>query len=187
MQEGDTVLTFRATQFKSDAAPNGFEVVLVQRGETMHLFADRNMDGKITGSDRVAEMIDTTTVNSWEHEWQLPAGTSGLLLPVKSRITVNRSGPQPSWMFLYTPAYRVEGFVEIDGRKTLVTLPFKLATGEIDVNNGYIGIDSDGDGKIASGALSPSTCRPTASRSSCASGIATSPSRRRTSRPGPSR
>ena len=151
-QPGDTVLSFRATQFKS-AAANGFEVVLLQRGDVVHLFADKNMDGKITEGDQVAEMRDTTKVTSWDHEWQLPAGVDGPTLPVKSRIAVNRSGPEPRWMFLYTANYRVEGHVEVDGRKTLVTLPFKLATGDIDVHNGYIGIDSDGDGKIASGSM----------------------------------
>jgi thiol-disulfide isomerase/thioredoxin len=152
---GDKVLTFRATSFKSAAAPNGFEVVLLQRGEVVHLFADRDMDGKITEKDRVAEMRDTTNVTSWDHEWNLPVGADGPVLPVKSRITVSHPGPNASWSFLFTPSYRVEGHVEIDGRKTLVSLPFKLATGNIDVNNGYIGIDTDGDGKIASGALSP--------------------------------
>ena len=153
--QGDTVLSARATLFKSAKAPNGFEVVLLQRGDVVHLFADRNMDGQITDADRVAEMRDTTNVTSWEHEWQLPAGADGALLPVKSRISVTRSGPVANWLFLFTPSYRVEGHVEIDGRKTLVTLPFKPATGTIDVNNGYIGIDADGDGKIAPGSLSP--------------------------------
>ena len=154
-QDGDTVLAFKVSQFKSAAAPGGFEVLLLQRGDVVHLFADRNLDGKITEADRVGEMRDTTNVTSWEHEWQLPAGADGPLLPFKSRISVNRSGPSPSWMFIFTANYRVEGHVEVDGRKTLVTLPFKLATGNIDVNNGYIGIDADGDGKIPSGSLSP--------------------------------
>ncbi len=151
-EAGDTVLSFRATQFKS-AAANGFEVLLLQRGDVVHFFADKNMDGKITAGDQIAEMRDTKTVTSWEHEWQLPTAPNGPVLPVKSRITVNRSGAEPRWMFLFTANYRVEGHVEIDGRKTLVTLPFKLATGNIDVNNGYIGIDSDGDGKIAAGSM----------------------------------
>ena len=153
--KGDTVLSARATSFKSAAAPNGFEVVLLQRGGVVHLFADRNLDGKITEADKVAEMRDTTNVTSWEHEWPLPAGPDGLVLPVKSRISVDNSGPTPSWLFLFTPSYRIEGHVVVDGRKTLVTLPFKTATGNVDVGNGYIGIDSDGDGKILSGSLSP--------------------------------
>lgn len=151
-RDGDRAFVYRASQFKSAAARNGFEVVLRQRGDVMQMFADADMDGKLT---QIAELRETTSVTSWEHEWQLPIGAAGPVLPVKSHISVHRSGKDAAWTFLYTGAYRVEGHVEVNGRKTLVTLPFKLATGTVDVNNGYIGIDSDGDGKIAAGALSP--------------------------------
>lgn len=154
-EPGDKVVMARATQLKSAGAPAGIQVVLLLRGEAAYLFADRNADGKITDSDRIADLLDTTTVTSWDHEWQLPVGPDGALLPVSSRITVNRSGPTPAWMFLYSGSYRVEGHVEIDGRKTLVSLPFKVASGTVDVTSGYIGIDSDGDGKILSDSLSP--------------------------------
>ena len=148
---GDRALVYRAWHFKSAAAPNGFEVVLRQRGEIVELFADSDLDGKLT---QVAELRDTTNVTSWDQVWQLPSGSGGPVLPVKSRIAMHRSGPDVTWTFSYTWSYRVEGHVEVNGRKTLVTLPFKPATGKVDVTDGYIGIDSDGDGKIADGAFS---------------------------------
>ena len=148
---GDRALVFRAWHFKSAAAKNGFEVVLRQRGDVMQMFADDDLDGKVT---LVSELRDTTNVTSWDQVWQLPAGSGGLVLPVQSRITVRRSGADVTWTFFYTWSYRVEGEVDVSGRKTLVTLPFKPATGNIDVTDGYIGIDSDGDGKIAGGDFS---------------------------------
>jgi thiol-disulfide isomerase/thioredoxin len=148
---GDRALVFRAWHFKSAAAKNGFEVVLRQRGDVMQMFADDDLDGKVT---LVAELRDTTNVTGWDQVWQLPSGSGGLVLPVQSRITVRRSGADATWTFFYTWSYRVEGHVDVNGRKTLVTLPFKPATGTIDVTDGYIGIDSDGDGKIAGGDFS---------------------------------
>jgi thiol-disulfide isomerase/thioredoxin len=99
---------------------------------------------------------DTTNVTGWEHNWQIPTGDgAGPTLPLKSRLSVRTSSNGRIWSFAFTSSFRVEGHVEIDGKRTLVTLPFKTATGNVDVNNGYIGIDTDGDGKIMQGSLSP--------------------------------
>ena len=143
---GDRALVYRAWHFQSPAAPKGFEVVLRQRGDVVQMFADDDLDGKVTP---VGDLRETTEVTSWDQVWQLPSGPGGSLLPVKSRIAVRRSGADVRWAFSYTWSYRIEGYVEVGGRKTLVTLPFKPMSRTIDVTDGSIGIDSDGDGKIA--------------------------------------
>ena len=154
-EAGDSVLISRLTHLKPKSAPAGLQVLLLVRGEVVHLFVDKNADGEITDADKIAEMRDTKNVTSWSHEWQLPTGPENSLVPVRARIAVDRSGPAAKWTLSYPAVYRVEGAVEIDGRKTLVSLPFKLATGTVDLTSGHVGIDSDGDGKILADTLSP--------------------------------
>ena len=56
---------------------------------------------------------------------------------------------------MYSPTYRLNGHVDIAGKRTLVSLPYKIASGKVDVGAGYVGIDGDGDGKIDMNPLSP--------------------------------
>ena len=148
-QAGDRVLATRVRSFDTGAA--GFDVVLVERKGTFFLYTDRDRAGRLSP---VAEMRDTTGVTSWDYTWEVPQGPSGTLLPLKARLAVDRSKPFPAWHLYVPTGYRLEGHVEIGGRRTLVSMPFRLSRSEADVRNGHIGIDADGDGKISTSTFS---------------------------------
>ena len=145
----DKVLSVTVRNLESKGLPN-VEIALVERGGIFHLYVDRDRDGHL---EQVADLVDTTTVTSWDHMWEVP-GPDSMVLPVKARLIVDRSRPTPAWTLYVPAAFRVAGHVEIGGRRILVSLPFKAATGTADPVNGYIGIDSNGDGSIDTKGLS---------------------------------
>ena len=76
-------------------------------------------------------------------------------MPVLGQVFAENKDGAPLREFLFTPNFRVEGHVEIAGKRTLVSLPFKLPARTIALRTGYMGIDTDGDGTISSARLSP--------------------------------
>jgi thiol-disulfide isomerase/thioredoxin len=150
-QPDDRLFSVRVGAFKTADAPAGLEILILESKNGARIYADRNLDGTFTSADKVADLADIVGVSSWTHTWDLPAA-GGTMLAIQNRIERSKSG---TWVFMYSPTYRLNGHVEIGGRRTLVSLPFKIATGKVDVSAGYIGVDGDGDGKIDTTPLSP--------------------------------
>jgi thiol-disulfide isomerase/thioredoxin len=75
---------------------------------------------------------------------------SGLIIPLTARVVIDKSRtPKP--VLLLPPAFHLEGEIDIAGQKTLVTLPFRFGAVPVDLTNGPIAIDSNGNGTIESG------------------------------------
>ena len=141
--EGDQV--FRATPpaFRAVGA-RGLEVAFVKGASQSYLFVDSDFDGRFTKAERHPYGGDREPALSLE--LKVPGG---LPLPFRCSVASVPSGDsQPRRMLMFTAGYRIEGHAEIGGRKTLVSLPFHVARNIIDLTQGKLGVDVNGDGQI---------------------------------------
>lgn len=156
LMEGDKVFAAWIEMFKQPSAPRGLAVALVEGSRGSFLFVDKNLDGTLTESERIPHPVEQghKVAKGVPFEVRLD-GPTGIALPVTGQVFAEDRDGKSLREFLFTPVFRVEGEVDIAGRRTLVSLPFKLPARTIEVRNGSLGIDTNGDGTITAGALSP--------------------------------
>ena len=155
IRPGDKVYAATIEMFKQPSAPKGLAVALVEGERGPFLFVDTNLDNRLSEAERMpltlSEGHSETKAVSFDVRLTGPA----VSLPVQGQVFAETKDGATVREFLFTPNFRVEGLAEIAGKPTLVSLPFKLPARVIELRNGHMGIDTDGDGKIASGRLSP--------------------------------
>jgi thiol-disulfide isomerase/thioredoxin len=155
-REGDRIYGATIDMFKQPSAPKGLGVALVEGARETFLFLDTDLDGRFGESERMRYTPGTDFKEAKEISVNVALGSpAGVSLPLRGRVLSEKREGTAAREFLFTPIFRVEGHVDIAGRKTLISLPFKLPARAIDVRNGQLGIDTDGDGKIETGSLSP--------------------------------
>ncbi len=133
------------------------QIALVRAKDTKHtLYVDSNFDG-------IFDEIERQEMLSPEDEPLFEAATTVFLnisqgpfasYPVRIAIVNDRSNSgkvlPASSMWVHA-----RGIVNIDGRNILVSYPFDPATGILDPNYGWLGMDCNGDGKIEETSNSP--------------------------------
>ena len=144
-EKGDRVYTAVDRRLKHPSAPEGMVVALVQSRSGSFLFADANLDGQLTESERLPCKVGATQEKAEEVPVEVRLA-SGLIVPLTVRVVIDKARPAKP-VLLLSPAFHLEGVIDIAGQKTLVTLPFRFTT-PIDLTNGPIAIDSNGNGTI---------------------------------------
>jgi thiol-disulfide isomerase/thioredoxin len=142
---GDRVFRSTARPGRRPAAPAGMAIALVETAKGAFLFLDANRDGRFADSERTVFARITDYDAARDVSIDVPSPFSGgPPLPFRFRVSADKG----SRYFHFTPAYRIEGYANIGGRPTLVSLPFNASLGTVDIRRGIIGIDANGDGNI---------------------------------------
>jgi thiol-disulfide isomerase/thioredoxin len=142
----DKVYRARPLQFR--AVGQGLEIAWVEAANgKSYLFVDTNFDGRLTESER-HERPGGTGPGAPPLELELTVAP-GLALPFRCNpVALRDPNDDGRRMVMFTAMYRVEGHADIGGRKTLVSLPYNVARNLIDLRQGRLGVDSNGDGTI---------------------------------------
>jgi peroxiredoxin len=145
--------------------PGGIRFVLVERaaGEPF-FYLDRDLDGRLDPSER----LELSPLSPPEGYLESAADTDlpgpaddGPRFPLRIAMPPSsdyRERPDRRALF-YSYLAAAVGFVEIDGRRTRVELPFDFKAGGIDLRRGDMGVDTDGDGSLDLRWFSPETAR----------------------------
>jgi len=134
------------------------EVLLVEppTGE-MLLYADANLDKRLSASERctVSPALDDRFSGQAIVKVQLPGPPPGLFgVVIQLPNSLRSKTPNPDYLSVARSAVAI-GSVEVDGRPFRVELPFDLVREVIETRQGYLAIDTNGDGVIAKDGLSP--------------------------------
>jgi peroxiredoxin len=125
-----------------------------------YLYADRNLDGGLSDDERL-EMTRPEEDDPYVWQAVVHVPLQGSLFPTFPVIVEYFKGVQ--WedlkederLILQTNQAFAQGYVDIDGKKTLVSYAFNPQSKKISASNGWLGIDGDGDGEIQSDRFSP--------------------------------
>ena len=142
----DNVYRARPPQFRGIG--QGLEIAWVEGANgKSYLFVDTNFDGHLTETER-HERPGGTDISGPPLDLELSVAP-GLNVPFRcSTVRMRDANDSGRRMVMFTAGYRVEGHAEIAGRKTLVSLPFNLSRNLIDLRQGKLGVDTNGDGTI---------------------------------------
>lgn len=146
---GDRVFRVATPQFRPLNAREGLPVAFVETTSGGWLFVDADVDGRLTQAERRPYVPEDEYGGAPEVpvEIRLPA-PGAPLLPFRCRVVSEEWEGQRRYHLHFTASFRAEGYVNLDGRRTLVSLPFDSSRGTVDIRRGKIGIDRDGDGTI---------------------------------------
>ena len=144
VSDKDRVFRANTPQFRPPGSPGGLTVAWVEAEKGTYLYVDKNLDGRLEQSERTAHTAGA--------ELALSLAVPGMTAPLPFRcrvMTMMTATTGERRRFLsFSAAYRVEGHAEISGKKTLVSVPFNVARNLIDLRQGKIGVDTNGDGAI---------------------------------------
>lgn len=146
---GDRVFRVTTPQFRPAGAPDGILVALVETKDGGFLFLDTNLDGRLTASERTTYTPAAEPLSARELSFDLALATPGApVLPFRCRVVTEQWESETRHSLHFTASFRAEGYADIGGRRTLVSLPFDSTRGRIDVRRGKIGLDANGDGTV---------------------------------------
>ena len=149
---GDRVFRVNTPMFRPPGAPAGLPVAFAETASGGFLFVDANLDGRLSESER--RPYSPGTNYGWAHEVSFPL-TSAVPhappLPFRCRVLMKAQGPESRYDVHLTAMFRAEGWAEIGGRRTLVSMPYNMHTGAVDVRRGKLAIDTNGDGVLNTG------------------------------------
>ncbi len=147
--DADRVFAHRLPQFRPAGASEGLSVAYADTRDGGFLFVDKNADGQLTELERIPYTAGTDYGSSPEVAVDIvPSTLQRTVLPFRCRVLWEDWEGTRRVSLVFTAAFRAEGYAEIAGRRTLVSLPFDAARGTIAIRHGKIGIDADGDGKV---------------------------------------
>ncbi len=120
-----------------------------------YLFVDINFDGRFDRTERFAlSPLEYTEVEGASLVFLSLSRGPFTAYPV--RIAIIKDKRNPGTMLPAASMWvHARGKVDIDGRTVLVSYPFDPATGVLNPNYGWLGMDCNGDGKIEEGPNSP--------------------------------
>ena len=144
IDEDDRVFTAKTPQFRVPGAPEGMAVAFVETKTGTLLFVDADRDGKMTERERFEYGTASQPVPPREIAIDLtPARPGEASIPFWCRVV----GAVQHFL-QFTAFFRAEGYADIGGRRTLVSLPFNTGSGAVEIRRGKIGVDVNGDGQI---------------------------------------
>jgi thiol-disulfide isomerase/thioredoxin len=150
VDDDDRVFKANTPQFRLPGASEGLAVAFVETKTGTLLFVDVDRDGKMTERERFEYGTPSQPVPQREVAIDLPPVRPGQpSIPFRCRVV----GVVQHFL-QFTAAFRAEGYADIGGRRTLVSLPFNLGSGTVEIRRGRIGVDANGDGRIDLAGLS---------------------------------
>jgi len=136
-------------------------LVLVEPdGGLPYLYVDYDMNYEMTDKERIAFADNEEHDGIYRARVSLPINGSSFFknFPVEVQFWKNYTTEEMKegdrLIEQSTEAF-AKGFVDIKGRKTLVQYGFNGKSKKINPTNGWVGVDSDGDGKIDMDPISP--------------------------------
>lgn len=150
---GDRVYRASLPLFRLPGSPGGLRVAFAETASGGFLFVDANFDGRLTEGERVAASL-RDGVNSRDSLTIPLQPPNAPVMSMKCGLIARDGRGRTGHYLMYTPTFRAEGYAEIGGTPTLISLPYNLARGNVDIRRGMIGIDTNGDGRIERQSLS---------------------------------
>jgi thiol-disulfide isomerase/thioredoxin len=145
----DRVFRVNTPMFRPPGAPNGLPIAFVETETGAFLFVDTNLDGRLTEPERRPYQAGTEDRSGGDVSFSLmPAAPGVPPLPFRCRVVTQGQGADARHAVVFTAAFRAEGYIEIGGQRTLVSLPYNIRTGMVDVRRGRLAIDMNGDGRL---------------------------------------
>jgi thiol-disulfide isomerase/thioredoxin len=150
VDEDDRVFTAKTPQFRPPGAPDGLAVAFVETKAGTLLFVDVNRDGRFAERERFEYGTAAQPVPPREITIDLPPLNPGdPTIPFRCRVV----GAVQHFL-QFAAAFRAEGYADIGGRRTLISLPFDVGTRAVEIRRGTIAVDANGDGQIDLAGLS---------------------------------
>jgi thiol-disulfide isomerase/thioredoxin len=145
----DRVFRVATPQFHPINARGGLSVAFVETRSGGWLYVDADVDGHLSASERMPYIPgdEYSSAPDAAVEIRLPA-RGDPVLPFRCRVVSEDWEGQKRHHLHFTASFRAEGYVDLGGRRTLVSLPFNSSLGVVNIRHGKIGIDADGDGGI---------------------------------------
>ena len=141
----DRVFRVNTPMFRPPGAPDGLPIAFVETETAAFLFVDANLDGRLTESERRPYQADRSADDVL---FPLTPAVAGVPpLPFRCRVVKQGQGADARRDVVFTAAFRAEGSIEIGGQRTLVSLPYNIRTGRVDLR-GRLAIDMNGDGRL---------------------------------------
>jgi hypothetical protein len=124
-------------------------IVLSEKaGRAPLLYANLNRDGSLDTDEESAVRLASSEAGIWDVVMRFPAdGAPGGHFAYLFRLMPSDAASRQRMLQVGHTAV-VRGHVYIDGRSVLVVLPYDLARDRVELRNGYLGMDCDGDGTI---------------------------------------
>jgi thiol-disulfide isomerase/thioredoxin len=145
---GDRVFRVNTPMFRPPGAPDGLPIAFVETEMGSFLFIDTNLDGRLTESERRPYPAGTGVRSADDMLFSLTPAVPGVPpLPFRCRVVTQGQGADARRSVSFTAAFRAEGSIEIGGQRTLVSLPYNIRTGMVDLR-GRLAIDMNGDGRL---------------------------------------
>ncbi|MGE5835677.1 MAG: TlpA family protein disulfide reductase [Acidobacteriota bacterium] len=152
IDDDDRVFKANTPQFRPPGAPDGLAVAFVETKTGTLLFVDVDRDGRFTERERFEYGTATQPVPPREVTIDLPPVHPGdPTIAFRCRVV-----GLVQHFLQFTAGFRAEGYADIGGRRTLVSLPFNVGSGTVGIRRGMIGVDANGDGRIDFAGLSGS-------------------------------
>ena len=135
-------------------------LLVEEDGEDPVLFVDLNSDNKLTDNEKVPlKQVEKDDPYLWDITLQVPADdgpfkTLPIYLEYYRNYKYEKMGPEDR-LFEQSSSLIAEGHVDVNGKKVLVGYQYDAGKKKIDVQNGWLGVDSNGDGVIDLDPLSP--------------------------------
>jgi thiol-disulfide isomerase/thioredoxin len=146
---GDRVFRVNTPMFRAAGTEDGLPIAFVETDGGAFLFVDANLDGRLTESERRPYQVGTGDRSADDILFPLTPAVRGVPeLPFRCRVETEGQGADTRRYVVFTAAFRAEGSIEIGGQRTLVSLPYNIRTGMVDVRRGRLAIDMNGDGKL---------------------------------------
>jgi peroxiredoxin len=144
-------------------APAVKTVLIEERGKAPLMFVDLNSDKSISPDEKITLSLDPETHGIYEATIKIPfKDKTFTVLPIIVRYfkgyRTSKMAEGDRFIQQSTGIY-ARGTVDIKGRKVLAQYAYDMNGKSIDPTMGWLGLDSDGDGKIDMDSLSPEAMR----------------------------
>lgn len=129
----------------------GLIVLLIEKTNALpDLYVDLDENEKLSASERFTfSLVQNQGNDAGQVLVKIPLKKGDFkLYPVKFSYPVGQSSMDKTRLLSFTFSAYAQGTVDIHGRKTLVQYQVTFPSGELNPTKGYLGVDSNGDGKI---------------------------------------
>jgi thiol-disulfide isomerase/thioredoxin len=137
---GDRVFRANIRHIRPAAVTNALAVAVVEAKDGGFLFVDANLDGRMTDNERTpytaadrSSARDVSIDVQAQHE-------GAAVIPFRCRIVTEPRDGAARLFVVYTGIFRAEGYAEIGGNRTLVSLPYYVDRNAVDIRRGMVRI-----------------------------------------------
>lgn len=137
----DRVYRANIRHIRPAGAANALAVAFVQAKDGGFLFVDANVDGRLAETERTPYTPAGDRSSARDVSIDLRAEHEGAaLIPFRCRLVTEQRDGAPRLFVIFTGIFRAEGYAEIGGTRTSVSLPYNVERNAVDIRRGMVRI-----------------------------------------------